>query len=276
MTSEQIDQLWDIDDPKAGFQALQKALAEHPGSADEIHTQICRSLGLQDKFAEGWAELAKVSDHPTDIVRIRTMLEAGRLRNSSGDPKAAVPHFQAALDLAAAKGFDFYAVDAAHMLGIATSGQTSVDWNEKALAMAASSADKRAQRWKGSLLNNLGWTYHDAGDFDKALEKFVAAQKFREEAGDRKRERIARYAVARCYRSMKRHTEALEILEDLIKGPEDGYVSEELGENLLAIGKKDEAKPHFKRAYELLSQDDWMKKNEAARLERLKQLGASD
>jgi Flp pilus assembly protein TadD len=55
---------------------------------------------------------------------------------------------------------------------------------------------------------------------------------------------------------------------------EDGYVSEELGELLLALGRGDEARPHFRRAADLLSQDAWLAEREPERLARLRQLGA--
>lgn len=272
MTSEQIDALWTIDDPVAGFQKLEQALRANPESADELHTQMCRSLGLQRKFDEGWEELAKVSRDPSDVVRVRVQLESGRLKNSSGDQKGAAPYFEKALELAIERRLDFFAVDAAHMLAIVTQGQESLQWNERALSMADASADPRAKKWKGSLLNNLGWTYHDAGDYDEALRKFEAAKAFREEFGNPVSIRIARWAVARCYRSMKRYEEAVTILEELAKFPEAGYVSEELGENLLALGKPAEAKPYFKRAHELLSEDFYLKEHEPARLRRLNDL----
>ncbi|MGD8628700.1 MAG: hypothetical protein PVH52_06430, partial [bacterium] len=52
----------------------------------------------------------------------------------------------------------------------------------------------------------------------------------------------------------------------------DGYVYEEIGECLLALGRADESKPYFKLAFEHLSKDEWMQANEADRLKRLKQL----
>ncbi len=55
---------------------------------------------------------------------------------------------------------------------------------------------------------------------------------------------------------------------------EDGYVSEELGECLLALGRADEARPHFQRAYTLLSQDIWLAANEPDRLARLHRFGS--
>ena len=133
MTSTEIDALWTIDEPVAGYKALSDALEKHPDSAAELHTQIARALGLQGRFNEGWDELAHVSSHPSDIVRVRAQLESGRLNNSSGDRNAAKPCFLNALQRAVHGHFDYYAVDAAHMLGIVTTGQESLVGTKKPL-----------------------------------------------------------------------------------------------------------------------------------------------
>jgi tetratricopeptide (TPR) repeat protein len=274
MTSEQIDSLWTTDDPVVGYQNLVRALGDNPISADEIRTQICRSLGVQGKFSEAWAQLAQVSDRPADIVSVRVLLESGRLKYSSGDKTGAILYFQMALIEATDNHFDYYAIDAAQMLAIATHGDESVRWNERALAMSAASTDARARQWRGSLLNNLAWTYFEARDYAKALETFEAAPllSFREEADNPVAIRIARWAVARCLRATKRYEDALVILEDLIRFPEVGYVSEELAENLLAMGKTDQARPHFRRAYESLSKSEYLREHEQARLQRMNEL----
>ena len=44
---------------------------------------------------------------------------------------------------------------------------------------------------------------------------------------------------------------------------------------VLALGRADEARPYFAQAYALLSQDEWLMDNEAARVARLKELGAA-
>ena len=57
------------------------------------------------------------------------------------------------------------------------------------------------------------------------------------------------------------------------KGVEaDGYVYEEIGECLLALGREAESKKYFKLAYDLLSKDEWLKANQADRLKRLAKL----
>jgi hypothetical protein len=56
-------------------------------------------------------------------------------------------------------------------------------------------------------------------------------------------------------------------------GSHDGYVFEEIAENLLLLGRRDEARPYFARAYAELSADPWLTESEPARLERLRANG---
>ena len=55
----------------------------------------------------------------------------------------------------------------------------------------------------------------------------------------------------------------------------DGYVHEELAENLLALGQPGAAREHFALAYAALSHDPWLAESEPERIERLRALGAS-
>lgn len=272
LTSEEIDALWDYNDPAKSFQKFQEALASAPDSSNEIRTQIARCLGLQREFEEGRAELARVSSSPSPIVAVRVALESGRIENSAGNKAAAEPYFLQAYDLAREHDHDFYAIDAAHMMGIVTSHSDSLDWNEEAIGMAEVSSDKRARNWKGSLLNNTGWTYHDMGQYEQALSLFQRALDFQTEQGNEIKIRIATWTVGRCLRSLRRHDEAMAIQRGLEGAPSAGYIEEELGELLLTTDHSDESKPYFKKAYALLSTDIWLKTNEAPRLERLQRL----
>ena len=242
-------------------------------SADEQRIQTARSLGLQGRFDEAWAELAKISAARTPRIEVRLQLESGRLENSRGHRDAAKPYFRQALELAEQGHFEHEAIDAAHMLGIVSAGEEAIRWNELGLRLAAASSNESARQWKGSLLNNLGWTYFNTGDFNSALSTFQAALAFQETAGDAVRIRVAQWTVARCLRALERYDEALAIQHRLIEYPEQGYVSEELGELLLVLGRPDEATPHFNKAYALLAQRLGSVPGEAARLARLKQLG---
>ncbi len=117
-------------------------------------------------------------------VRVRYLLERGRTFNSSGAPQRAVPLFAEALTLAERDKDEFYAVDAAHMLGIAAPAAERLGWNLKALSLAEAATDPRARGWRASLYNNIGWTYFDAGDAKTALDYWQKALAARETMGN--------------------------------------------------------------------------------------------
>jgi tetratricopeptide (TPR) repeat protein len=48
-----------------------------------------------------------------------------------------------------------------------------VEWTDRGLALAEAEPD--AAYWAGPLLNNLGWHYYDAGEYEQALEVFERA-----------------------------------------------------------------------------------------------------
>jgi tetratricopeptide (TPR) repeat protein len=289
-TLPDFDAWWDYDDPVATEAKFTELLPRARESGDQLYcaqllTQIARTEGLQREFDQAHRTLDTVAAMLTDemiVPRIRYLLERGRVYNSSGEREKSTPLFLQAWELGVANREDFYAVDAAHMLGIVEPREKQLEWNEKAIELAEKSASQRARNWLGSLYNNTGWTYHDLGDYHKALDMFQRALTFRQERNDDEGIRIARWTIARTYRSLGRIEEALQIQQELEKEIEekevqpDGYVFEEIGECLLLLDKKEESAAYFRRAYQLLSKDPWLAANEAARLERLKKLGGSD
>ena len=287
LDGEALDALWDFGDPAGSETRFRHRLSDlPPGShaAAELRTQLARAMGLQGRFDEAAAQLDEVAatlgDGPSDpddrpVLRARLDLERGRVLNSGGAPQDAVPFFRRALDGATAAGDDFLAADAAHMLAIADHDNAD-DWTRRGLAVVDASSDARTARWAGSLHNNLGWSLHDAGKFDEALDEFHGALDAYRAAGTDEQVRVARWAIARCLRSLRRYDEALAIQTELAEGPSDGYVDEEIGELLLAMGRAAEARPHFAVAAEKLGADEWLVSHEAERLERLRLLGGPD
>jgi tetratricopeptide (TPR) repeat protein len=279
-----IDQLWDYDQPAKSETRFRQRLATLDPTLPlyvELLTQIARAQGLQRKFGEAHQTLdaayALLDNQPTRST-LRYLLERGRVFNSSNYPEQARPLFLQAWEQALAAGEDFYAIDAAHMLGIIEPPEEQLAWHEKALALAEKSNDPRAQKWLGSLYNNIGWTYHDLKQEEAALAIFEKALAWRVAQGQDRATRIARWSVARVLRSLNRVVEALAIQQAIQKeldqsGETDGYVQEELGECLLLLNRADEAQSHFAAAYQALVQDPWLVENEAPRLERLRTLG---
>ncbi len=311
-----FDSLWDYDKPEeteSKFRELLTAAERSQNAAyhAQLLSQIARAQGLQGKFAEAHGTLdtaerllavTRIYDSSPglfirgadgviapqvsamsvrDLVRakIRILLERGRVYNSASQPERARPLFLEAWELGQSAGHDFYAVDAAHMMAIIEPPEAQMEWNLKALALAERSPDARATNWRGSLYNNIGWTYHDGGEYDEALDCFQKALKFREEQGRAPEIRIARWCVARALRSLDRVEEALAMqrqsLAELERaGEKSGFVFEELAECLLLLKEPDEARPYFAKAYDELSKESSLVENEPARLKRLKELSS--
>ena len=282
---------WDFDDPKATFDAFAGDVASVGATSADglvLRTQQARALGLQRQIDEAndsarrrgvrpRKDRSVSSTRPTPITSGRGWRSSGvGPSNSGGDAAGARPHLDVAYDESMAIELDGLAVDALHMSAIVAG---SIDGpaaasaiNGQAISVAERSSDPAARRWLGSLLNNLGWDRHDAGSYEEALEIFRRALAVRQEQGSKREIEVARWCVGRCLRSLERYAEALEIQETLAasrSGSEDGYVYEEIGENLLALGRDEDAATYFSRAHELLSDDDWLVDNESERLERL-------
>jgi tetratricopeptide (TPR) repeat protein len=284
-----LDALWNYDDPAATEQKFRDLLPEAEQSDDgcyhlQLMTQLARTLGLQRKFEEAHQVLDSIEPQFPDaepVVKVRYLLERGRVLNSSGKPDMALPLFTQAWETARSAGEDFHAVDAAHMIAIVEPDPTQqLEWNHRALALAVQTSDERAKKWPASLYNNIGWTYHDSGDYAQALEHFEQALEWRRRQGNTSQILIAEWCIARALRSLGRLDEALAKQQDLLRqheqaGIRDGYVLEELAECLYALNRQDEAKPYFAQAYAELSQDALLVSNESARLERLKALSAN-
>jgi len=280
-----FDSLWDYTDPAASegrFVALLPNAGDRSGDRLELLTQIARAQGLQRRFEAAHRTLDEVEaalDDATPRARMRFLLERGRLHNTAGEPDAARTLFEQAWRLATAEPAEaFHAVDAAHMLAIVSPPGEALAWNLRALALAGASADERTRRWEGSLLNNIGWAYHAAGDFPTALAYLERALAFRRAHGSAEQARIARWCVARVWRDLGRLEEALAEQQALraeyeALGQPNGYVYEEIAECLALLDDEAAARPNFARAYALLASDTWLAAEEPARLARLSALG---
>lgn len=247
--------LWDFADPAASEARFRTYASENPNEAAEARTQIARAMGLQGRFDEGHRELDALGEPDQDRLGARIAIERGRLLNSAGSRSEAMAWFERAAQTAASAGEAGLELDAIHMLAIAGTPEEQIRWAEVGLERAEATDDPTARRWRGPLLNNLGWTLHDLGRFEEALTAFRRGVAVREEAGVDGPLRIARWAEARALRSLGRLAEALAIQESLHEGPEDGYVEEELGELLLALGREAEAREAFTRAYPLIKDE---------------------
>jgi tetratricopeptide (TPR) repeat protein len=278
-----VSPYWNFDDPAASEAAFRRALAERPDGDDALtlQTQIARTYGLRSRFAEAQALLATLEPQLAGAgaePRVRWLLERGRTFRSAKEPERARPLFLEAAERARAAKLDALEVDALHMVALVEAApEAQLEWNRKALAVAAASADPQARNWDASLANNIGMTLHDAGRYEEALASFRTALAARERIGNAGRTRVAHWMIAWTLRSLGRHEEALAILrrlemENRADGTPDGYVFEEIGENLLAQGQDDAARPYFAQAWRILSADTSLDRPDATHLDRLERL----
>jgi tetratricopeptide (TPR) repeat protein len=278
-----IDALWDYGDPVASEQRFRAALdTASPEQQLQLQTQIARTLSLRRRFDEAHLLLDAVQRRAsiTPTVQVRYLLERGRTFNSSGQREAARSLFDQAFAQAQTARLDALAVDAAHMVAITHAGSApALDWNRRGIELARASSDPQSRRLVPAMLNNSAWDLHDMGRPAEALPLFEQALAEWTARGKAQQVRVAEWSVARCLRSLGRHEEALARQQALLAehrraGSSDGYVNEEIAENLLALGRADEARPQFAAAAQLLAQDEGLAQAEPQRLARLRRLGA--
>lgn len=276
----EIDAFWEYSDPELSEERFQTLLSSAQGDMRlELLTQIARTFSLRGRFEEAHAILNDVEmqlAHAGARPRVRYLLERGRTFNSSGEKEKARGLFGEAWEQAQSAHLEGLAVDAAHMVAITYAGTpAALDWNQRGLTLARASEDAKAKGLIPAMLNNSAWDLHEMGRFEEALPVFEEAWGEWMARGQPPQIRIAKWAVGRCLRSLKRYPEALTIQQALETEYEaadlaNGYVYEEIAENLAALGIMEDAKSYFEKAYAELSKDDWFVKNEATRLANLK------
>lgn len=281
-----FEKLWNFADPAGTEAAFRRYLGESdlpdPHRA-ELMTQISRACCLQRHHAEAREALdaARPLLAPgASRARVRWLLEMGRLENELGTEDRGVARFEEAWRLARECGEDFYAVDAAHMLGYVLDGEESVRWHETGLARVRESDDARTKRWHFRLLGNLGRQYVGMGRFDEALRVYGEAKEVCEVQDlSAETRRDARWNIAHAHRHAGEVPRALGILRELeaevaATAPKpDGYVFEEIAECLLALEREEEARSYFARAWEQHRDDPWFPPTDPSRLRRIRELG---
>lgn len=275
-----FNDMWDFGDPEGTEQKFHQILSSSTESENssyklQLQTQIARTYSLRKMLDEAHQLLDEVEEKMAggDLVEVRYLLERGRSFNSAGEQDRGFALFLKASELGKEIGEDYYAIDALHMLGIASPPEEQMEWNLKAIDAAENSSDEHARKWLASLYNNTGWTLFDEEKYKEALELFEKALVFRQQQGNAGPTRIAKWCVGKALRALERLDEALEVQRELEADPEhDGFVEEEIAECLLSLGKEEESRPYFHKAFEALSQIDWVAED-GQRMQRLKMLG---
>lgn len=178
---DRLRPLWNFDDLDATEARLRRQLTQEPHAEGraEVLTQLARVEGLRGDFDTCEQLLGEAESLAADseLARVRIDLERGRKVRSSGDGPASAPLFESAFARALENELYYLAGDAAHMVAIAVP-EAMTEWTERGLALAETHPD--AAYWAGPLLNNLGWHYYEAGDYETALAAFEQALEVRE------------------------------------------------------------------------------------------------
>jgi tetratricopeptide (TPR) repeat protein len=284
--ADRLRPLWDFDDLDASEQRFREQLERETSGEGraEILTQLARVEGLRGRYGEGEQLLheAETMVGSSAAADARIRLERGRLRRSSGDEDGARPHFESAFAVSLEAGEQFLAADAAHMVAlVAPDRARMLAWTQRGIDIAEDSGDPEVRYWLGPLLNNLGWAYYEAGDYELALHAFQRALEERERSPEQVAEiEIARYAVGKTLRALGRPGEAATLLEQAVswaqrEGEPDGWFHEELAEDYAALGREAEAGEQAMLALRLLTEADGSFEGDDERAARLRRLAAN-
>jgi CHAT domain-containing protein len=142
-------------------------------------TQGMACADLQ-RFAEAGRNLqdaeALARDHHPELLG-EVSLRAGTLASVQGDSKTALSKYHETLQIARAQKDPFLEVAALGSLGLESTQQEhydqSIDWNDEALRLSRSAGAKDSESY---ILGNLGWSYLEIGDYDKALNLLEQAE----------------------------------------------------------------------------------------------------
>lgn len=145
--------LWDFSDPAGSAGRLQDAmvLGKRAGAQEYaaiVATQLARTQGMQRKFDEAHALLDGVEDNLAGAsmeLRMRYLLERGRVLNSSGKSPESSELFEAAWVLGQGADVDHLVADAGHVLAIVAEDKDALVWAETTMQFCEESLDTRCR-----------------------------------------------------------------------------------------------------------------------------------
>lgn len=290
---ENFDDVWSLGNPAKVEKKLHKLLFQaqfkDASAYLQILSQIALAQALQKKFTEAHETLDEAEESLSPeyvLAKVRILLERGRVFQQQGSILQAKNFFKKSFELGLQHKFDYYAIDAAHMIAIVASNpKEKIEWNSRAVNMAKETEDKRAQLWLGSLYNNLGQSYIEAHKYQDALSVFKESLKFRKKENYTPNIRIAEWNIARTLRLDGKLDEALKIQNLLLKEYDSirngknfdmpramfevasGWVYHELSEIY-----REKSRSFAELGYKNLSKHKVLKEVEVERLKRLEEL----
>lgn len=217
-----VRETWDFSNPGATRTAFEELLPslDDPHDRFDVIAQIARTYSLSGEnekchevLKPDWDEALKLGGRAAASF----MIEAARAHRGLGNIDQARKGF---LNVAES-GPDDLQVDAMHMLALISSGEEVEEWNQRAIQLAKSSKEEWAQRWIGSLYNNVGWSRFESGDIEDALEYFESALMARYEFGQNERVNEAKWCIGHTLVALNRMKEATELHLDMGGTSED-------------------------------------------------------
>lgn len=282
-----IDKVWDFQDPATSERRFLELLvrAEAQGDVEyvaSVMTQIARTHSLRGTFKEAHIWLDRADSIVSDTMpsaRVRSLLERGRVYNSSEKVDSALPLFREAHVVATRNGLDNLSIDAMHMIAIAEPDpRMQVEWGTKALEIVK--PNRKLWGWLWPLYNNLGESFLKLNQFADAYAAFSALAEH-QKAHFGGADMYTQKDMARALRGLGKHADALNLLNELDerlqkRQERDGYISAEIGECLFALGQNVNAARYFREAVSILSKDSWYMEHERAQFERMQRLSTDE
>ncbi|MBD3401454.1 tetratricopeptide repeat protein [candidate division GN15 bacterium] len=179
----------------------------------------------------------------------------GRFEWKADNLKAARATFDDMYTYCNTNGLWGRAVDAAHMIAIvATNPKEQITWSYRGIEAAESAGE---EHWLGPLWNNMAITYYDQKNYDSALTCFLKAREYHWRHSGEIGKLFADYHVGMTYRQLGNYDEAASWLRPVLAWAERlnhhsaiGQACEDLGEVMVAQGKKSDGLQLLKRARE--------------------------
>ena len=293
---EDLDQLWnpaDIPGSEVAFRTLledtQKLATPDHSHLVELLALLARSEALQQKFQAARSSLEKAErllkqEQPTQAtsiwisMKIRWLIEKGRLQVLEKTPSQARTYFSEAWTLAINSGENYFAVEIAQLMAVTEPQKSQQEWLIRGIEIAEKSSHQKTKMLLGPLYSSLGWKFYDLKLLEKSLATFQKALKHHTSFGTGREAFVAQWSIGKVLRALGKVEEALAIQKALLSelgigGERDGRLYEEVAECLQALRRTTEAQPYFELAYRELSNDEWVTDNQPVKLKRMKDLG---
>ncbi|MCA8940274.1 MAG: hypothetical protein KDB07_10710 [Planctomycetes bacterium] len=144
----------------------------------KVWSLAARAKTIQGNLTEGepLLERARAAREGADADALASFgVVEGIFIRERGDKEAAKAYFIKLADFCEENQLYAKAVDAIHHIAIVAPADEQEHWALKGIEAAERGGDA-TKGWLGALWNNLGWTYDEAGEHEKALDALLKAQ----------------------------------------------------------------------------------------------------